>query len=196
MPRKKNTNIDAVEKNPTETPAEIVEVPVKKRTGRTSKKVTADSAVDIASAPVEALMKKPRAKRVKADVEKNTSDIKTENVTVPVAATDIREDATETVTKAADVKTLDPAEPAAAEKAPKRAPKAKKEPALAITTVLQVGGKEFDITNIAETALKTYKSVHKRKTVTEFVVYVKPEENAAYYTVNGEGSEEYKIDLD
>ncbi len=43
--------------------------------------------------------------------------------------------------------------------------------------------------------IKSYKSVHKRKVVNEFVIYVKPEENAAYYTINGEGSDEYKIDL-
>ena len=31
--------------------------------------------------------------------------------------------------------------------------------------------------------------------VSEFVVYVKPEENAAYYVINGEGSDSYRIDL-
>lgn len=62
-------------------------------------------------------------------------------------------------------------------------------------TIVQVGNKEFDITDIAAAAYKAYKSVHKRKTVTDFVVYIKPEESAAYYTVNGEGSDEYKIDL-
>ena len=29
----------------------------------------------------------------------------------------------------------------------------------------------------------------------QFVVYVKPEENAAYYTVNGEGDESFKLPL-
>ena len=75
----------------------------------------------------------------------------------------------------------------------KKAENKKAEPV--ITTILQLGDKEFDITGIAVKALKAYKTVHKRKTVTEFVVYVKPEDGAAYYTVNGEGDEEYKIEL-
>ena len=58
-----------------------------------------------------------------------------------------------------------------------------------------VNGTDYDVSGIAEKALKNYKSVHKRKIVTEFVVYVKPEENAAYFTVNGEGSDEFKIEL-
>ena len=69
----------------------------------------------------------------------------------------------------------------------------KAEPVL--ITTLQVGNAEFDISDIAAKAYKAYKSTHKRKVVTEFRVYVKPEENAAYYTVNGEGSADFKIDL-
>ena len=64
-----------------------------------------------------------------------------------------------------------------------------------LKTIVQVNGKDIDVSNIAADALKAYKSVHKRKVVNEFVVYVKPEENAAYYTINGEGSDEYKIEL-
>ena len=60
---------------------------------------------------------------------------------------------------------------------------------------MQVEGKDYDISGLAEKLLKQYKSVHKRKVVTEFAVYVKPEENAAYYTINGEGGDEFKIEL-
>ena len=81
----------------------------------------------------------------------------------------------------------------AAKKEPAKAAPKKAEPAF--TTIVQLGDMEFDVTDIAAKAYKAYKSVHKRKTVTEFVVYVKPEEGAAYYTVNGEGSEEYRIEL-
>lgn len=69
----------------------------------------------------------------------------------------------------------------------------KAEPVL--KTIVQADGKDIDVSTIAADALKAYKSVHKRKIVNEFVVYVKPEENAAYYTVNGEGSDEFKIEL-
>lgn len=75
---------------------------------------------------------------------------------------------------------------------PKKAEK-KAEPI--IRTIVQADGKDIDVSTIAADALKAYKSVHKRKVVNEFVVYVKPEENAAYYTVNGEGSDDFKIEL-
>ena len=75
-----------------------------------------------------------------------------------------------------------------------RPPKAKA-PELVLTTTLQIGEIEFDISALAEKAYKEYKRVHKRKIITDFHVYVKPEEGAAYYTVNGEGSEDFKIDL-
>ncbi|HAG14308.1 MAG TPA: hypothetical protein DCG49_10695 [Ruminococcus sp.] len=81
-----------------------------------------------------------------------------------------------------------------AEKTAAKKPAAKKTETV-IKTILQADGKDFDISSIAEKALKEYKSVHKRKVVNEFVVYVKPEENAAYYTVNGEGDESFKVTL-
>ena len=76
----------------------------------------------------------------------------------------------------------------------KKAIETRSEPVL--TTIVQVGELEFDISQIAEKALKAYKSVHRRKHVDEFRVYVKPEEKAAYYTVNGEGAAEFRIDLE
>lgn len=75
----------------------------------------------------------------------------------------------------------------------KKAIETKAEPEL--VTILQVGDKEFDITDIALKAYKSYKSVHKRKAVTDFRIYIKPEDNAAYFTINGEGAAEFKVDL-
>ena len=34
------------------------------------------------------------------------------------------------------------------------------------------------------------------KVVEEFVVYLKPEDNAAYFTVNGEGRDDFKVDVE
>ena len=86
------------------------------------------------------------------------------------------------------------AEKPAEKKAVEKKPAAKKaEPK--ITAVVQVGGMEFDIADITAKAYKAYKDEHKRKAVKEFTVYVKPEENVAYYTVNGEGSDDFKIEL-
>ena len=101
--------------------------------------------------------------------------------------------------KAAETAAPAPEKKAAAKKpAEKKAPAAKKSAKKAapeIRTILQVGGKNYDISSMAEKALKDYKSVHKRKVVTDFALYVVPEENAAYFTINGEGGDEYKLPL-
>ena len=76
-----------------------------------------------------------------------------------------------------------------------RAKKADKKAEPVLSTLVQVGDAEYDITDIAAKAYKAYKSTHKRKAVTEFRVYVKPEEGVAYFTVNGEGSPDFKINL-
>ena len=99
----------------------------------------------------------------------------------------------------ADAPAKKPRKPRAkkADAAPKRRgrPPKSKASELVLTTTLQVDDAEFDISEIAEKAYKEYKRVHKRKVVTDFHIYVKPEEGAAYYTVNGEGSEDFKVDL-
>ena len=71
--------------------------------------------------------------------------------------------------------------------APKAEPK--------MSAIVQFGGMEFNVAEITEKAYKAYKDEHKRKAVKEFTVYVKPEENVAYYTVNGEGSDDFKVEL-
>jgi hypothetical protein len=76
-----------------------------------------------------------------------------------------------------------------------RAKKADKKAEPVLSTLVQVGDAEYDISDIAAKAYKAYKSTHKRKAVTEFRVYVKPEEGVAYFTVNGEGSPDFKINL-
>ena len=75
----------------------------------------------------------------------------------------------------------------------RKALETKSEPVL--TTFVQVGDAEYDITGITERAFKAYRFNHRRKHVTEFKVYIKPEEGVAYYTVNGEGSDDFKIPL-
>ena len=96
--------------------------------------------------------------------------------------------------KAPAEKKVAAAKASAEKKTAAKKPAAKKaEPV--IKTILQVEGKDFDLSTVAVDALKKYKSTHKRKVVEEFVVYVKPEDNAAYYTVNGEGQDDFKVDL-
>ena len=102
-------------------------------------------------------------------------------------------------TAAPKAETKKAATKAAAPKAEAKKPAVKKAAAkkteIVIKTIVQANGQDLDVSSVAEKALKKYKSKSKRKIVNEFVAYVKPEENAVYFTVNGEGKEEYKYDL-
>lgn len=100
---------------------------------------------------------------------------------------------TEAAKAPAAKKAAAPKAAAAKKAAPKKA--AAKKPETVIKTIIEANGQQYDVSTVAERALKGYKSVHKKKVVTEFVVYVKPEEGAAYFTVNGEGDESFKVEL-
>lgn len=81
----------------------------------------------------------------------------------------------------------------AAKKAPaKKAAPAKAEVKTAI--YVQYAGKETSAEELIAAAKKAYLAAgHKEADLKTIDVYVKPEEGIAYYAVNGEGSDEYKI---
>ena len=89
---------------------------------------------------------------------------------------------------------------AAAKKAPAKAA-AKKAPAKAAAkketgdkVVLQYNGKEIEMKAVVEACKADYKAKG-HKTASNVVVYVKPDENTAYYTVAGKGAEDFKVEL-
>lgn len=160
------------------------------------------------TAPTEAPAKKRGRRKVVSEMTAEAAPpvdaaaaFDVENVDMPVPETVVElPDTTESAAPEAPAKkTRKPrtrkTPAAAADAAPKKRGRKPKAPELVLQTTLQVGEAEFDISAIAEKAYKEYKRVHKRKTVTDFHVYVKPEEGAAYFTVNGEGSEDFRIDL-
>lgn len=127
----------------------------------------------------------PKTDTAKRTTRKKKAAVEAVAETAPVIAEPIAETVAEVpVAETPEKKTRKPRE--------KKADK-KSEPIL--ITTLQLGDAEFDISDIAAKAYKSYKSTHKRKAVTEFRVYVKPEEGVAYFTVNGEGSPDFKINL-
>jgi hypothetical protein len=158
----------------------------------------ADKTTDAKKAPVE---KKTAAK--KAPAEKKTAAKKAPAEKKVAAAKAPAEKKAAAAKAPAEKKAAAAKAPAekkvAAKKAPAEKKAAAKKPAKKaepiIKTILQVEGKDFDLSTVAVDALKKYKSTHKRKVVSEFVVYVKPEDNAAYFTVNGEGQEDFKVEL-
>jgi len=110
----------------------------------------------------------------------------------------------------AEVKAEAPAKKAAAPKTEKKpaakkeevkaaAPAAKKAPAKKVepktSVVVEFAGKQFDTKDVVAAATKAYKKANKGAVIKKIEVYVKPEENVAYYVVNGEGSDDYKVEL-
>lgn len=62
--------------------------------------------------------------------------------------------------------------------------------------MIQYGAKEAVIKDVVAAAVEAYQAAHKGVEVKTVNVYVKPEENAAYYVVNGDDSEgNNKIEL-
>ena len=79
----------------------------------------------------------------------------------------------------------------------KAAPAAKKEaPAAPKTDVtIEVFGKQIVAKDILKKAEKAFEASHKDVAVKTLELYVKPEENVAYYVVNGKGSDDFKVEL-
>ena len=79
-------------------------------------------------------------------------------------------------------------------KAPaKKAPAKKADPKACV--VIEFAGKQIVAKDVLDKAVKAYAEAHKGAEIKTIEVYVKPEENVAYYVVNGEGSDDYKVTL-
>ena len=118
---------------------------------------------------------------------------KTENVTAPAKESAVKEEAVK-VEKAPAKKTAEPRK-AAAKAAPKttKTTKAEKE-AASQNVYIQFAGKEFRLEDIAEQAKNAWVAEgHRASSLKSLDVYVKPEDSAAYYVVNGKAAG--KIDL-
>ena len=100
--------------------------------------------------------------------------------------------------KAATVKAAE--KPAAEKKTARKAP-VKKAPAkkaeLKSSICVQFGGKSYSQDDLIKIARDVWKYDLKQKvgSLESVELYVKPEESAAYYVVNGVGADDYKIEL-
>lgn len=122
------------------------------------------------------------------------------------AAKEVKAQAAEKEVKEAEAKVVKPEEkevpvkkpaakkPAAAKKETVKKAASKKE--VKVSVFVQYLGKEISAESLAAEARKAFAAAgHKEDEIETIDVYVKPEENAAYYAVNGIGSEEYRIQL-
>ena len=90
--------------------------------------------------------------------------------------------------KTAARKTAAPKKEAAKKAEPKKEAKSR--------VFVQYLGKEISTDALAAEAKKAFVAAgHKEEEIETIDIYVKPEENAAYYAVNGIGSEAYRIQL-
>lgn len=152
-----------------------------------SKKGTVDAADNKtavkAAAPVVDKKVSEKKAEVKAEVkpeEIKKEEVKKEEVKKP--------EAKKTEVKKTEVKK-------AAEPKVKKTP-TKKETAVKSAFYVQYAGKEYTEKELLAAVKKAYtKMGNKAADIKSVEIYLKPEESVAYYVINGQGSDEYKIQL-
>ena len=60
---------------------------------------------------------------------------------------------------------------------------------------MEYEGRSVLVKNIVAKAVKAYKKANKGVVIKKVDIYIKPEENAAYYVINGDSSPSYKVEL-
>ena len=123
-----------------------------------------------------------------------TTENKSAETVVPAAApveakAEVKTEAEKEEKKPAAKKAPAKKEEAPAEKAVKKAPEKD-----AAKLFIEFGGNKFAADEIVEKCKAAYKADNSRKQVRSIEVYVKPEDNKAYYVVNGKADGLY-IDL-
>ena len=64
-----------------------------------------------------------------------------------------------------------------------------------VTATVEFYGRSVLVSDIAAKATDAYKASHDDAEIETLNLYIKPEENAAYYVVNGESSADFKVEL-
>ncbi|MEQ2382357.1 DUF6465 family protein [Lachnospiraceae bacterium CLA-AA-H58] len=148
--------------------------------------------------PIAAAAKKMAA----APVSNSTVEVKAAETKTVKAAETKTVKAAETKTVKAEAKAEAPKAEAKKAEEPKKET-AKKAPAKRTTAkdiktsvVVQFAGKEVTEKDLIAAVKKAYtKKGNKVGDIKTIEIYVKPEESAAYYVVNGIGADDYKIEL-
>lgn len=84
-------------------------------------------------------------------------------------------------------------ETAVAEEKPVKKTTRKRKPTTEV--FVEFGGIQVSAAEIIEKAQAAFTAANEGVAVKNISIYVKPEEKAAYYVVNGEGSDSYKVEL-
>lgn len=98
--------------------------------------------------------------------------------------------------KAVETKAEDTEAKAEEKKAPAKKRTTTRKAAVKSAIYVQFAGKEFTESELLDAVKASYVSLgNKEEDIKTIEIYVKPEESAAYYVVNGEGSDEFKVEL-
>ena len=96
------------------------------------------------------------------------------------------------VKKAEEVKKA--AEPVVKEEVKETAAEVAK-PEIEKSVVVEFGGRQVAAKDVLAQAEKEYAMTHPGTVIKSIELYISPEQNAAYYVVNGEGSDDFRIQL-
>ena len=133
---------------------------------------------------------KETVEELKKDAEVVIETAETEIAKIPEKAVKVKKEAAAKVTKAKKDIEAKTEEVKAAVK--KRTVK-KADPK--VDVVVEFAGRQIVAKEVKDAVLKAYKKANKGVDIKTVEIYVKPEENAAYYVVNGDAKPEYKIEL-
>lgn len=153
------------------------------------------AAAPAAEAPAAKETKAPAKKATAKKAPAKTAAAKKETVKKePVKKEAVKKETVKKETAKKETEKKAPAKAAAAKAAPAKKPAAKKaEPAAAVH--FQFDGKDLVAKDVLDQAVKAYKSTHKGVEIKTIELYIVANEGAAYYVVNGEGNDDFKIML-
>ena len=153
------------------------------------------AAAPAAEAPAAKETKAPAKKAPAKKAPAKTAAAKKETVKKePVKKEAVKKETVKKETAKKETEKKAPAKAAAVKAAPAKKPAAKKaEPAAAVH--FQFDGKDLVAKDVLDQAVKAYKSTHKGVEIKTIELYIVANEGAAYYVVNGEGNDDFKIML-
>ena len=131
----------------------------------------------------------------KAAEVKNTADVK--NTAEVKTAEDVKK-ADEPAVKEAVKETVKETAAAVKEEIKETAKETVKEvvkPEIEKSVVVEFGGRQVAAKDVLAQAEKAYAQTHPGTVIKSIKLYISPEQNAAYYVVNGEGSDDFRIEL-
>ena len=127
-------------------------------------------------------------KMITAPVSNNTAEVKAAETTETTETKEVKAEAPK-----AEAKKAEEPKKETAKKAPAKRTAAKD---IKTSVVAQFAGKEVTEKDLIAAVKKAYtKKGNKVGDIKTIEIYVKPEESAAYYVVNGIGADDYKIEL-